>query len=283
MSTPAVGRERVSIEVGGDAIELGYRVAGAGPPLVCVHGIGLDAARVGWRDAPAALADQHTVYTLDLPNHGESDDTRAVRTTADYVDAFSSFLAALDLEGAALAGLSMGGAVVLGHALNGGDPDQLVLVDSYGLGADAPWRSAAGMAVRLPFAGGFLANSLSSRAGVRSAISPLVGNGVPEQLITDVLQSVDSNAIRAMRRWQRHEFRHDGLRTDFSSELADLSVPTLLIHGEEDPLLPLSWSIDASDSLPAGDLLRLPGVGHWPPREDSTAVFDAIGAFLSEG
>ena len=86
-----------------------------------------------------------------------------------------------------------------------------------------------------------------------------------------------------MRRWQRHEFRHDGLRTDFSSQLTDLAIPTLLIHGEADPLLPLSWSIDASDSLPAGDLLRLPGVGHWPPREDSTAVFDAISAFLSEG
>ena len=273
--------EHVTVDAGGTEVDVAAHVAGEGPPLVCVHGIGLDAALVGWRDAHAALADDRTVYAVDLPNHGASEATSAVRTTEDYVDVFGAVVDALDLDSPAIAGLSMGGAVALGHALDGGDPDRLVLVDSYGLGGDAPWRTAAGFAVRMPFADGVLAQSLSTRAGVRSTISQLVGNGVPEALVDDVLASVNSTSLRAMRRWQRHEFRHDGLRTDYRDQLADLSVPTLLIHGEHDPLLPLSWSLDAHDRIPDSDLLRLPGVGHWPPREQTERVFEAIDAFVS--
>ena len=281
MSETGVQHGRVTVGSGRDEVELAYRTAGDGPPLVCVHGIGLDAAAVGWRDAPTALADEFTVYALDLPNHGASEDTSAVRTTAEYVEVFGRFVDALDLTGATLAGLSMGGAVVLGHALNGGDPERLVLVDSYGLGADAPWRTAGAMAVRLPFADGVLSQAFSSRAGVRSALSQLVGDGLPDELVEDVLASVDSSSLRAMRRWQRHEFRHDGLRTDYRDRLGELTMPTLLIHGERDPLVPLSWSVEASGEIPESELLRLPGVGHWPPRERTETVMDAIGSFAN--
>jgi pimeloyl-ACP methyl ester carboxylesterase len=112
-------------------------------------------------------------------------------------------------------------------------------------------------------------------------LSQLVGNGLPDDLVEDVMGAIDAQSLRAMRRWQRHEFRHDGLRTDYRSELGELDVPTLLIHGEHDPLLPLSWSVEAAERLPDGELLRLPGVGHWPPRERPARVLEAIGSFAN--
>lgn len=273
--------ERLTVDVDGEPIDLGYRVAGDGPPLVCVHGIGIDAARVGWRDAPAKLGDGHTVYALDLPNHGASDASNAVRTTAEYVDVFGGFLDALGLDAPTLAGLSMGGAVVLGHVLDGGDAERLVLVDSYGLGADAPWRTAAGLAVRMPFADAVFANSLSSRAGVRTMLSGLVADGIPEDLLEDVRGTADGTSLRAMRRWQRHEFRPDGLRTNHRDRLCGVTTPTLLVHGEDDPLLPASWSVAAHERLPDSELYRLPDVGHWPPREAPGPVYEAIRAFAN--
>lgn len=273
--------ERVTITVDGTDRTLTYRTAGDGPPLVCVHGIGIDAARVGWRDAPAELGDEFTVYVLDLPNHGGSDACDAVRTTADYVEVFGGFLDALGLEAPTLAGLSMGGAVVLGHLLDGGDAERLVLVDSYGLGADAPWRTAAGLAVRLPFADDVVAHSLSTRAGVRTMLSGLVGDGIPEDLLEDVRRTADGTSLRAMRRWQRHEFRADGLRTDYRDRLGEITMPTLLVHGEDDPLLPVAWSVAAHERLANSELCRIPDAGHWPPRETPTPVYETIRAFAN--
>lgn len=273
--------ERVTIQVDGEPVDIAYRVAGDGPPLVPVHGIGIDAATIGWRDAPTELGDGHTVYALDLPNHGASDACDAVRTTADYVAVLGKFLDAAGLEAPTLAGLSMGGAVVLGHVLDGGDAERLVLVDSYGLGADAPWRTAAGLAVRMPFADDIVAHSLSSRAGVRSMLSGLVADGIPEDLIEDVQTTATDASLRAMRRWQRHEFRPDGLRTDYSDRLDEVETPTLLVHGEDDPLLPVSWSVAADERLSNSELLRLPDVGHWPPREAPTPVYEAIRSFVN--
>lgn len=272
---------RVTIQVDGEPIDVAYRMAGDGPPLVPVHGIGIDAARVGWRDAPAELCDEFTVYALDLPNHGESDACDPVETTADYVEVLGAFLDALDLESPTLAGLSMGGAVVLGHVLDGGEADRLVLVDSYGLGVDAPWRTAAGLAVRMPFAGDVLVHSLSSRAGVRSMLAGLVADGIPDDLIEDVRTTTTDASLRAMRRWQRHEFRPDGLRTNYRDRLGEIDAPTLLVHGEDDPLLPVSWSVRAHERLPNSELCRLPDVGHWPPREASTPVYEKIRSFAN--
>ena len=267
MDSPTIDSSRVTLSVDGDESDVHYRHGGEGPPLVFLHGIGLDAASVSWRHALPSLAEDFSVYALDLPGHGQSGGTRGTYTTEHYVDVLAAFLDAEDVRGAGLVGISMGGAVALGHALDGGSPERLVLVDSYGLGADAYWRQAASAALRIPFASSFLWGSVSSRAGVRANLQGLLGAAVPEELVDDVHAAVTSRSMRALRSWQRHEFRHDGLRTDYRSRLADLSTPTLLVHGENDPLFPESWSREASTRLRDGELQVFEECGHWVPRE----------------
>jgi pimeloyl-ACP methyl ester carboxylesterase len=267
MTAQTIDSSRVSLPVDGDSVDVRFRHGGDGPPLVFLHGIGLDAADVSWRHALPSLAEDFSVYGLDLPGHGESDGIDGTYTTQYYVDVLDAFLEAQGLRGAGLVGISMGGAVALGHALDGGSPEQLVLVDSYGLGADAYWRQAASAALRVPFANNFLRGTVSSRAGVRANLEGVLGTSVPEALVEDVHDTVSSRSMRALRSWQRHEFRHDGLRTDYRSQLEELATPTLLIHGENDPLFPVSWSRDASARLPNGTLQVFDGCGHWVPRE----------------
>lgn len=267
MSTPTISSSRVTLPVDGDDVDVRYSHGGDGPPLVFLHGIGLDAGGVSWRHALPSLADDFSVYALDFPGHGESERVSGAYTTEYYVHTLAAFLDARGIRGARLVGVSMGGAVALGHALDGGSPEQLVLVDSYGLGADAYWRQAASAGLRIPFANALMWSSVSSRAGVRSHLRGLVGSSMPADLVADVHGAVTGESMRALRSWQRHEFRHDGLRTDHRSGLADLDTPTLLLHGAEDPLFPVSWSRDASDSLADGQVEVFENCGHWLPRE----------------
>ena len=267
MTAPTIDSSRISLSVDGDDVDVHYRHGGDGPPMVFLHGIGLDAAGVSWRHALPALAEDFSVYALDLPGHGESDSIRGTYTTEHYVDTLAAFLDAEDIRGASLVGISMGGAVALGHALDGGSPEKLVLADSYGLGADAYWRQAAGAGLRIPFANNLMWGTVASRAGVRTHLQGLVGSSVPEELVDDVHGAVSSKSMRALRSWQRHEFRHDGLRTDYRSQLADLRTPTLLVHGARDPLFPVAWSREASTRLAAGRVEVFDDCGHWVPRE----------------
>ncbi len=271
-----IDSERTTLTVDGDDVGIRCLTGGEGPPLVFLHGIGIDAATVAWRHALPALATEYSVYAPDLPGHGESDKPRRTYTTDYFVEALDAFLADRGLEGAGLVGLSMGGAVALGHALDGGDPERLVLVDSYGLGEDAHWRSPAGALVRSPFGGGLLWGSVSTRAGVRTCLAGLAGDGVPESLVEDVRGAVSRASVRTLRSWQRHEFRARGLRTDYSDRLRALDVPTTLVHGERDPLFPVSWSRRAAERLSSAELRVFEGCGHWPPRERPSAFVRAV-------
>lgn len=249
-----------------------------------LHGIGIDAAGVSWKHAIDALADERTVYALDLPGHGESEKPRARYTTAYFQAVLAAFLEAVDLQGAPIAGVSMGGAVALGHALDGGDPEKLVLVDSYGLGGDAYWRPAATAALWMPGLGQHLWSGVgSSKAAVRSSLAGLTGSAPGEGFVEDVYRTVQDRAVvRTMRRWQRSEFGATGLRTDYTDRLGELSTPTLLVHGTEDPLLPPSWSRRAHRRLPDSDLQLLERCGHWPPRERPEELSRLLSRFLAE-
>jgi len=276
----AIESKRVTVPVDGAATELRYLTGGDGPPLLFLHGIGLDAAAVSWRYTLPALAEEYTVYALDLPGHGDSAKPRRTYTTDYYVDALSAFVDELEIGGAGVVGISMGGAVALGHALDGGNPEKMVLVDSYGLGSDAYWRQSASLALRVPFADSMLWGTMGSRAAVRTSLKTMSGSRLPDDLVDDVHEAVTPATMRTLRSWQRHEFQADGLRTDFSDRLGELDVPTLLIHGTDDPLLPVSWSERASKRLPNGQLHSVEGCGHWPPRERPEPFNRAVAAFF---
>lgn len=268
---------------GADPVSLRYLVAGDGPPVVLVHGIGIDAAGVSWRHVVPELASDHTVYALDLPGHGDSEKP-SIRYTTDYFrQALGAFVEDRGLAGASLAGVSMGGSVALGYALEEGDPERLALIDSYGLGGDAYWRPAAAMALRTPGLGQHIWSGVgSTKAAVRSSLAGLTGGAPEESFVDDVHRTVqDKGVLRTMRRWQRSEFRTTGLRTDYTDRLSELSTPTLLLHGAQDPLLPPAWSRQAHASLPNSELHVLQGCGHWPPREYPGVVNRLLGEFLA--
>lgn len=258
-----------------------YHVAGEGPPVVLLHGIGLDAGDVSWRHALPALADGHRVYAPDLPGHGESGKPRRRYTTAFFRTALESFLDELGLDDAALVGVSMGGCIALGHALDN-PVEKLVLVDSYGLGADASWRAPAWAMLQTPFAHGAWWRSVAAtRSSVRAHLHTLTGDTPTSELVEDVYRAVqDADVGRTVASWQRSEFRATGLKTDYRDRLADLEAETLFVHGTVDPLIPAGWSERAAE-VTGGELALFDGVGHWLPREQPKQFNRRVRAFLA--
>ncbi|MFC6939835.1 alpha/beta fold hydrolase [Salinirubellus sp. GCM10025818] len=282
----AVRAETTTLEVGEDRrgreVDVQCYTAGSGDPVVLLHGCGLDAATVSYRYLLPELAEDHRVHAIDFPGHGHSDKPSTRYTTAFFRRVLRAYLAELGVESPSLVGISMGGSVALGHALDH-DVDRLVLVDSYGLGGDAHWRPAASVGLRIPLVHrGWWRSLGSSQATVRGHLRSVTAGTPPEDLVEDVYAAVQDDAVgRTVRSWQRSEFRASGLQTDYHDRLAGLETETLLVHGESDPLLPASWSERAADLLPNAQLEVYERTGHWPPRERPERFNADVTGFLA--
>ena len=90
--------------------------AGAGPPLLLLHGVGLQAE--AWEPQIDALSQSHRVIAADLPGHGQSDLLPGTPALPDYVAWAARVVQALRLGPVALAGHSMGALITLGLVID---------------------------------------------------------------------------------------------------------------------------------------------------------------------
>jgi pimeloyl-ACP methyl ester carboxylesterase len=91
-----------------------FRLAGSGPPVVLVHGIGDSSGT--WKPIISALARRHLVIAPDLLGHGSSDKPRADYSVAAYANGVRDLLGVLGVERATLIGHSLGGGVAMQFA-----------------------------------------------------------------------------------------------------------------------------------------------------------------------
>ncbi|MFP9059127.1 alpha/beta fold hydrolase [Natrialbaceae archaeon A-chndr2] len=279
------GTGRVTV----DGCRLAYRRAGTdGSPIVLLHGGGIDDSQLSWHETIPRLARTHQVYAIDWPGYGDSRG-HIDHTIPAYVDLLESVFDALDLEEATLVGLSMGGATALGYALE--QPDRvakLALVGSYGLGPRVPVGSVWKTLAMIPGMNhlGWAALG-STRESALLGLSSVVAT--PSSLSDEFLEDFRTRAKRAgsgqaFEAFQRNEISIRGTaRTDFTGELSTLEVPTLLVHGGEDPLFPVTWSRRAASTIPEAELAVFDNCGHWVPIEEPVQFNDRLGTFLESG
>ena len=266
------------LEVGG--VRIRYLHAGtAGPPVVLLHGGGVDAAHLSWKHTVESLGTTHRVFAPDLPGYGDSDAPDDEYSTSYFTSFLDSFLDSLDLEETSLVGLSIGGAIALSFALRAPERvDDLVLVDSYGL-ANEPPRGIGSMAS--PFTWSALRHN---RSLVRWGLQELVADSrtITSELVDEAHGLLERpHAGRAFRRFYRNEIGRSGVQSDFSDRLNAVSQPTLLVHGVDDDIISAEWSNRAADRIPDARLAVLEECGHWPPRERPSEFNRIVSNFLA--
>lgn len=270
-----------------DGRRVAYRRAGTeGPPLVLLHGAGVDDGALSWEHVLPALGETHRVYAVDWPGHGGSDDAPE-HSVAAYRDVLDGVLDELGLESTALAGISMGGGVALSFALaNPERVDRLALVSSYGLGPTVPAGSLWYALANVPGANqaGYAAMG-SSTTAARAGLSQVVYDA--SALDAGFVEAFRDRASKrgagaAFAAFQRNEIGPSGrVETNLADAIADLAAETLFVHGTHDPLFAVEWARRGAERAPDAELVEIPECGHWPTQERPGVVVDAFRSFFA--
>lgn len=270
--------------VGGVATRVRFS-PGSGPTLVLLPGSMLDSSLLTWKRTLENLPPHVRCLVPDLPGYGRSAFPRGADcTTVYYARWLEAFADAYALDRFALGGSSMSAAVALAYALD--RPERLthlVLSGGYGLAPRLPLHRFVYALSRVPNVGALARVLLRYapgllRAGLHVATASF---HVPPDLMRDAQAGLaGTHALEAFARWLRHELTPDGITSHLAPRLPGLRVPTLLVHGTRDVLVPYRHAERASDLLPGGRLLTLAGAGHLGPRERDATVSSALHAFL---
>lgn len=288
---PGSALREIRLDVGGSRLHCLTAGPKPGTPVLLLPGASVDSARLSYRHAIQHLARRYRVFAPDWPGQGQSEEpglarTSFARTTGFYVDFVGRLMDALELERAHLVGLSLGGAAALGFALQYPERTRkLVLVSAYGLGSPIPRHRLVYLLVNAPPASSLLL-ALARRSPwlVRRRLSYLLADerSLTEELVAEVRgELLKPGAGRAFVSLLRSEVGWHGGRTDFSDRLPELRAPTLLIHGERDPLVRVEAARRAHKLIPRSELAVFEGCGHWPPREHPQRFNSTVSGFLA--
>jgi pimeloyl-ACP methyl ester carboxylesterase len=255
------------------------------PVLLLVHGITSRAD--GWRPIMELLARDHHVLAPDLLGHGGSAKPRGDYSLGAYASGLRDLVAALGHDRVSVAGHSLGGGVAMQFAYQFPErTERLALISSGGLGREVSvlLRAAAlpGAELVLPLlTPGWLQGVTGwlGRAGTRVGIH--AGPDLAEA-VRGYLSLGDPAARSAFLHTLRAVVDPAGQRVSGHDRLylaADL--PTLVVWGERDPIIPVAHGREAHAAMPGSRLEVFAGAGHFPYLDDPVRFASVLHAWLT--
>ena len=268
----------------GDCVR--YLQVGSGPAVVLIHGI--TSSSDTWAPAMRELARDHTVIAPDLLGHGGSAKPRGDYSLGANASGVRDLLAALGHDRATVVGHSLGGGIALQFAYQFPERiERLVLVSSGGLGREVNLllRAAALpgaefvlplLAPRLLGRGMGVAGRAGARLGLRAG--PDVG-----ELVKGFSSLGDASTRAAFLHTLRAVVDTGGQRVSSHERLyLAAALPTLLVWGERDPIIPADHGRDAHATMPGSRLELFPAAGHFPQLQDPARFATVLDSFLAE-
>lgn len=250
------------------------------PAIVLLHGS--NASLHTWTPWADRLDDRFRVVRLDLPGHGlTGPDPNGDYRTSAYVDVVDRLARKLGIGRFALAGNSMGGGIAWAYAL--AHPQRvgaLVLVDS--VGQPEPGNPSAPLIFRI------------ARLPVLRDLATLV---TPRSWIAKSLPTAFADPHRVDDRsidlyWELLLYPGNRLATidrfattnapATPAELARIAVPTLILWGAEDKLIPVTSGRWLHAHIPGSRLIIYPAIGHLPMEETPERSARDVAAFVAE-
>ena len=261
-----------------------YRRDGWGPPILLIHGV--TGSSETWDDVIPFLSDRYTVIAPDLLGHGDSAKPRGDYSLGAYASGIRDLMRAIGHDSATVVGHSLGGGVAMQVAYQFPELCQrLVLVSSGGLGREV---SIFLRAATLP--GSEWVLPLLASNGVLSAVGS-VGNllrsiglraGPDLQELWKGFSSLgDAEARQAFIYTLRGIVDPGGQRVSARDRLyLAETVPTLLVWGERDPIIPVVHGYSAHEQIPDSKLEIIEGAGHFPYRDDPRRFAGILSDFI---
>lgn len=261
-----------------DGVRIHYQEKGAGTPLVLLHGF--TSSTYSWKDVFEPLSKHFRVVAVDLKGFGFSgkpDGDYSRRAQAMLV---THLLDYLKIEKAWLCGNSMGGEVALNLALlNPQRVAGLILIDSAGVEVPGSGSLAPGYLL-LPVVGRVLtALSLTSDKLVREGLEKSFYDRakVTDERVANYYRPLKTRggqlaALRARTQWNLFPIETD---------LTRIQVPSLIIWGAEDRLIPLAAGRKMNSLIKDSRLVIFDNCGHLPQEEMPARTVDEMTNFIA--
>jgi pimeloyl-ACP methyl ester carboxylesterase len=263
---------------------LSYRTGGSGPVLLLIHGITNSSS--SWDPVAAQLATRFTVIAPDLLGHGESAKPRGDYSLGASASLMRDLLLALGHERATIVGHSLGGGIAMQMAYQFPERvERLVLVSSGGLGRQV---TPVLRAVALPaaeyvlplLASQPLVNAGSKVGGWIQRVGLRVGADIGA-MAAGFASLQDIEARRAFVHTARSVIEIGGQRVSATDKLyLAEAVPTLILWGDRDSIIPARHGIRAHEQMPGSRLKVFGGAGHFPHHDDPAGFSAALTDFI---
>jgi pimeloyl-ACP methyl ester carboxylesterase len=235
-------------------------------PLVCVHGN--LANTLWWEPFFDQIPDDYTAYALDLPGSGHTPET-GVRHTIDYfVEVLAGFVAFLELDHFDLMGHSMGGGVSQLFTL--AYPEKvrrLVLLDSMAADGFHVLYEAGEASMRV-----LRENRQALEKALRN-VAPYCHDDALFARITDVVWHASDQVY-----FEQPVTMHEA---NWFDRLAEIQIPVLFLHGDEDQFMPKAGSERTAAAMPDCQFRYLDACGHSPNVEIPERLAKEVFGFLN--
>lgn len=250
-----------------------YDDVGNGMPLLLIHGFPLD--RSLWRSQIEGLQSAARVVAPDLRGFGQSGDAPETMTMDEYAADLKALLDALNVKQAVVCGLSMGGYIALAFlARYPGMLKGLILANTRA-GADSEQAREARYA--------------NAQKAFDEGV-PAIAEGMLPKMLTEATRANRDSLTAYIRSMMAHQpakgvaaaLRGMAVRPDRTSMLAAINLPTLIITGSADTLIPPGESEAMAKAIPGSKLVVVPDVAHLSNVENPDAFNDAVREFMGK-
>jgi pimeloyl-ACP methyl ester carboxylesterase len=265
-----------------------YRIAGSGPAILLIHGIGDNSTT--WHGIQAKLAQRFTVIAPDLLGHGRSDKPRADYSVAAYANGMRDLLSVLDIERVTIVGHSLGGGVAMQFAYQFPHlVERLILVSVGGVTKDVnfvlrmaslPIGSEAMALLRLPLVlpavqvlGQLVGKAIGTK-GLGNDLSNVFR--ILDDLPEPTASAAFSRTLRAVVDWRGQ------IVTMLDRCYLTKAIPVQIIWGTRDVVVPVSHAQMAHAAMPGSRLEIFEGSGHFPFHEDPARFIEVVERFMDD-
>ncbi len=244
-----------------EGLRVRMEVTGEGRPLILMHGWGCDHTTV--RSIAATAAQTHTVYNMDFPGFGGSQEPAEVWGVELYTRLIEDLVRKEGLERPVLIGHSFGGRVSILYASRN-EVDKVVLVDAAGI---KPKRSLK-----------YYLKVYSFKAGKRFW-ELLLGKEKAQERV-DRMRAKRGSSDYAGASPMMRRILSKVVNEDLTDRLPLISAPTLLIWGENDTATPIADAKKMSRLIPGSGLVSFPGCGHYSFLDNPIQFRAVLSSFL---
>jgi pimeloyl-ACP methyl ester carboxylesterase len=258
-------------------------MAGEGPAILLIHGIAGSSG--AWREVMPALAERYTVIAPDLLGHGQSAKPIGDYSLGAYANVLRDLLGVVGMPKATVVGQSFGGGVAMQFCYQNPELcERLALVDSGGLGREVSWllrfMTLPGSEYLMPI---IFPPFVRARGDELSRL--LYSRGIRMPRIGEMWRSYASLTDGANRQSFIRTIRSvidPGGQTVSAMDRVYLTqqVPTLIVWGEQDAIIPVSHAHDAHAAMPNSRLQIIAGAGHFPHVEAPGEFLHALRDFM---